>query len=844
MAKKTKVGIIGVGNCFAGLVQGIEYYKKHRSKEPIGLMHLKIGSYGIFDLDFVSAFDVGKNKIGKTLDQAVFSKPNLVNWIKLPKSKTVVKEAPILDGIGIFVKNKIRPLKNPSPVEKLEKEIAREIKKTKTEILVNYLPVGSQKATEFWAKMALKTKCAFVNCLPVFIASDKNWAEKFKKNKIPIIGDDIKGQIGATIVHRILARLCDERGATIDKTYQINVGGNSVTGDQMILLRVDGKIEYLPIGKFIDDLMEKYKIIRADRKEIVVAKKLSKKIECFTVDENYEVKTVPIEAFIRHKINEPIFEIETEEGRKIKITKDHNVFILNEKGELEAIPARELKEEKSYLAVPATLSLKQKEKRIKDLSPYVKELHAEGIKNGFFKIHSHPKIKIPVKFPITDGFLRIVGLWLADGSFDRKKSGNIELACGNDFECLGLVKNFCHSLNINYVVRGKNDVALRLMSKTFANICKLFFGFNGKAATKRVPSWIFDLSDGQIGQVLKGYLSGDGGISGDQVRWSSISEELIEDIRTLFLRIGINSTVFKEKYKKNRGKAYPSKVGYCWHGIITSQLDLELFARKVGFIQIEKNRRLLEIFQWSSVEVSLPAEEFFQTTRRIPNLETLRWKWRVKSKTWYRNPTVEAGVVISQLDKIQDEVFRERIWRLCRGSLKFLKVRKISEIQNESKVSVYDISTKPYERFICSNFLVHNTDFLNMLERTRLESKKISKTKSVTSQIRRSIKPDKIYIGPSDFIPFLGNTKLAFIKLEGKMFADIPYGIELRLEVDDKANSAGIVIDAIRCAKLALDRKIGGYLPVSAYFMKHPLVQVPDSGAKEIVEKFIKKYKK
>ena len=139
----------------------------------------------------------------------------------------MVKEAPILDGIGIFVENKINPVKNPTPIEKLEKEIEKEIKKSKTEILVNYLPVGSQKATEFWANIALKTNCAFINCIPAFIASEKKWAKQFERKKIPIIGDDVKGQIGATIVHRVLAKLCSNRGTIIDKTYQINVGGNS-----------------------------------------------------------------------------------------------------------------------------------------------------------------------------------------------------------------------------------------------------------------------------------------------------------------------------------------------------------------------------------------------------------------------------------------------------------------------------------------------------------------------------------------------------------------------------------------------------------------------------------------
>lgn len=224
---KIRVGIIGVGNCFAGLIQGIEYYKKHPKKEPIGLMHQKIGPYGLFDLEFVSAFDVGAAKIGKSLDKAVFAEPNLVNWINLPKSKAIVKEGPILDGIGIYVLNKIKPLKNPTSPEKLRQPILDELKKSKTEILINYLPVGSQKATEFWADVALEAGCAFINCIPVFIASEEKWASRFAKKKLPIIGDDIKGQIGATIVHRVLAKLCDDRGTRIEKTYQLNVGGNT-----------------------------------------------------------------------------------------------------------------------------------------------------------------------------------------------------------------------------------------------------------------------------------------------------------------------------------------------------------------------------------------------------------------------------------------------------------------------------------------------------------------------------------------------------------------------------------------------------------------------------------------
>jgi myo-inositol-1-phosphate synthase len=224
---KIKVGIIGIGNCFAGLIQGIEFYKKTKSK--IGLMHEKIGGYGVDDIDFVSAFDISENKVGKSLSEAIYAEPNEVDWVKKVSGvdNIIVKESPILDGVGIYVENKIKPIKQTKSIKQIEKESIDEIEKTGTKILLNFLPVGSQRATEFWADIALKTNCAFINCMPVFIASNENWGRKFKEKKLPIIGDDIKSQVGSTIVHRVLTKLCMDRGTVIDKMYQINVGGNT-----------------------------------------------------------------------------------------------------------------------------------------------------------------------------------------------------------------------------------------------------------------------------------------------------------------------------------------------------------------------------------------------------------------------------------------------------------------------------------------------------------------------------------------------------------------------------------------------------------------------------------------
>jgi len=230
MAEKIKVALVGLGNCFSGLIQGIEYYHKNPSQEIIGIIHDKLKDYSIYDIDFVAGFDVGENKIGKTINEAIYEYPNMVDWIpkdQMPKTDAKVHESPVLDGVGIWVENRVKPIESGKTNEQLQEEIKKILKDTGTEIIVSYLPVGSEKVTQFWAQICLDTNTAFVNCMPAFIASDKEWAKKFTDKNIPIIGDDIKGQVGATIVHRTLARLCDERGTKIEKTYQINVGGNT-----------------------------------------------------------------------------------------------------------------------------------------------------------------------------------------------------------------------------------------------------------------------------------------------------------------------------------------------------------------------------------------------------------------------------------------------------------------------------------------------------------------------------------------------------------------------------------------------------------------------------------------
>ncbi|MGA2665644.1 MAG: inositol-3-phosphate synthase [Nitrososphaerales archaeon] len=223
-----RVGVIGVGNCASGIIQGV-HLRKSGAGEAGKHGNERIGDYRIEDIEFVSAFDVGANKIGRPLSEAIYQPPNVVSWVaSVPDGGAVVTESPVLDGVGIFVDNKVKPLRDgKSPVPELRSAILDQLKRTRTQVLVNYLPVGSQKATEFWAQVALDAGVGMVNCMPVFIASRREWADRFAERNLPIVGDDVKGVVGATIVHRTLAQLCTDRGVEITKTYQINVGGNT-----------------------------------------------------------------------------------------------------------------------------------------------------------------------------------------------------------------------------------------------------------------------------------------------------------------------------------------------------------------------------------------------------------------------------------------------------------------------------------------------------------------------------------------------------------------------------------------------------------------------------------------
>lgn len=217
-----RVAIVGVGNCASSLVQGVEYYRKADPSGTVpGLMHVNFGPYHVGDVEFVAAFDVDDKKVGKDLAEAINSSEN--NTIKIadvPTTGVTVQRGHTLDGLGKYYRLTI----DESPAEPVD--IVAALREAKVDVLVSYLPVGSEEADKFYAQCAIDAKVAFVNALPVFIASDPEWAAKFEAAGVPIIGDDIKSQVGATITHRVMAKLFEDRGVVLDRTYQLNVGGN------------------------------------------------------------------------------------------------------------------------------------------------------------------------------------------------------------------------------------------------------------------------------------------------------------------------------------------------------------------------------------------------------------------------------------------------------------------------------------------------------------------------------------------------------------------------------------------------------------------------------------------
>jgi myo-inositol-1-phosphate synthase len=236
-SRKLRVGIVGVGNCASSFVQGLSYYTEAKANEPVpGLMNVELGGYHVGDIEIASAFDISADKVGRDVSEAVFARPNNTQrFSAVPKTGVTVRRGKTLDGLGKYLREEIRES------DEDEANVAEVLDSSRTDVLVSYLPVGSQRATEYYAEQALEAGCAFVNCIPVFIASNPRWRRRFEERRVPIVGDDIKSQVGATIVHRVLANLFRERGVRLDRTYQLNFGGNTDFQNMLERERLESK---------------------------------------------------------------------------------------------------------------------------------------------------------------------------------------------------------------------------------------------------------------------------------------------------------------------------------------------------------------------------------------------------------------------------------------------------------------------------------------------------------------------------------------------------------------------------------------------------------------------------
>jgi myo-inositol-1-phosphate synthase len=235
--KKVRVAIIGVGNCASSLVQGVEFYKNAKDEDSVpGLMHVTIGGYHISDIEFSAAFDINVTKVGKDLSEAIWAEPNnTIKFSDVPFLNVPVRRGMTHDGLGKYLSEIIT--KAPGPTA----NIVQVLKETKTDVVINYLPVGSEMATKWYVEQILEAGCGFVNCIPVFIGREEYWQRRFLDKGLPVIGDDIKSQVGATITHRMLTRLFEERGVKLERTYQLNFGGNTDFYNMLERSRLESK---------------------------------------------------------------------------------------------------------------------------------------------------------------------------------------------------------------------------------------------------------------------------------------------------------------------------------------------------------------------------------------------------------------------------------------------------------------------------------------------------------------------------------------------------------------------------------------------------------------------------
>jgi len=881
-----RVAIVGVGNSASALVQGTEYYKNAREDATVpGLMHVNFGGYHIKDVKFVAAFEVNKKKIGKDLAEAIFTEPNCcAKFAEVPRLGVKVSPAPTLDGVAEHMKETFNVYGDGEikPVNVVEI-----LKESRAEILVNYLPVGSRDATRFYAQAALDAQCAFINCLPYseyipvkmeesiqvlpigklveeltdeerLIArhGDAAWYEP-KKHVSVISFDPVSFLTCFSEVKRILKR--KGNGSALNVTVQ---GGRRVTvsPDHLLLVLTSSGIvtkpaKYIKVG----DLLP-------------VASRLPQTQSVFSreIDLIQEFATQPYrdEIMVTGNIEEllrPAGISVSEQADKLGITYDKMRMFRTRK----------------YLPLSLYLKIEScKDKR--------KELKLRFKKS---------KKEVPALLEINQDLARWLGLFIAEGWYHQTQ---VCISVGRkEKDVIQKVQDWARQFFDDeiHIRAGKGrSVELLLLNKLAVCILRDILGIKGGARKKEVPPHVYSWPIELVRAFLDGYFLGDGSkfyvsdkVPAVVLSASTASEPLIPGILVLLLRCGVCPTFTKVKRpatslpkgvrpRRNEYRHFIMRL----EGKDVERLDLILMnARNPLLHKTISSQRGRGIPIHARVPSLLVQPQDIKPNRMSRHSPI----YRLKSRSYFRRDSLTP--------------VSEKLRCFCNGDIYFAKVLRVQECSNEDDLYDFEIegthnfmhglgvfSHNCMPEFIASDSawakkfeekglpvagddvksqvgatILHrnlarlcvdrgviidetyqlnlggDTDFQNMTVEERLKTKRISKTEAVTSLVPYDL-PTRI--GPSDYVPFLGNKKICYLWLKGRKFGDRPLTITVKLEVEDSPNSAGVVIDVIRAVKLALDRKIAGQLiSISSYAFKHPPIQVPDPKAKEYVEEYI-----
>ena len=882
------MAIAGVGNCASSLVQGVEYYKGAKEDQFVpGLMHVNFGGYHIRDVKFVAAFDVDANKVGRDLAEAVFTPPNCtIKFSDVPKTGVEVMKGPVLDGLGKYLKGVI-------PVDATQKpaDVAKVLRDTGAQILINYLPVGSYDGSRFYAQSAIDAGCGFINCLPYH---------------------------------------------------------------ELVPVKENGRLHIVPIGKLVEDLVDESYVIANRQDAVWYEPQKSISVISFD-PHTFQVKFSKIKRMLKRKGTGSMIEVTVQGGLRIAVSPDHPMLVLTRTGitsktarqmvpgdllplakrlplQTEAIPSEidliqelaaqpyagdilvtgelngllrkpglTVRQQADRLGITYSQMKTFRSKNYLPLPLYIKLETNRGRRRKVLLRFKKSKKCMPPFLPINKTLACWLGFFLAEGwyhqtqicfSINKREADLIN-------EIRGEAERLFHDKLHVYHDR-ENALELSLQNKLAVCILRDIFGMKQGARNKEVPTQIFSWSPELIHAVLDAYFLGNGSrfyvsskIPSVVLSTSTASEALAAGIRYLLLKCGSRATLTEVKRSATGLPAYvhPKSTHY-------RQFIIRVEGEEVSALNLDLMEARYSLYHKTGRGRGhgIPIHE------RVPSLivqqEDVIWDPRDR-----HTPTCQLNTK-SYFHEDSLKPTSELLRHFCEGDIYFAEVLRVQErtydgdfydfeveethnfmhgfgVFSHNCIPEFITSSKEWARKFeaaglpCAGddiksqlgaTILHrtlarlcidrgikleksyqlniggNTDFLNMLEEERLSSKRISKTEAVSSQVPYEV---PLRIGPSDYVPFLKDNKVCYIHMVGKKFGDIPLTIDVKLSVEDSPNSAGVVIDAIRGVKLALDRgSSGALLSISSYFFKHPPVQYTDDEARQAVEDFITGRKK